>query len=156
MIINTPKALETALNRLAKVNAAIAEHDASFKKKADALAMQHQQAKEKLLRNANDLQAKITDYAQANRQELTNGGKSFQVGAYCIKWRKSRPSVQIQGDPKSIISELKRRRLARWLVVETKISKAAILADADTLKRRPIDGISIKDDGEENIIIQAG
>lgn len=152
--ITDTAALNNALNRLAKIEQEQAKKTAKLQERIAALNAKHHQANEPLETEAAELKAAISEYAAANREELTGGkGKTAKLANGCIKWRKGRPTVQIQGDTVAIIAAIKRRKLSRWLVVKEEISKTAILKEAELLEKRPIDGLSIAP-AVENIVIE--
>lgn len=154
--ITDTAALNSALNRLAKLEKEKAKKTAKHQERINALNIKHNQATEPLDTEAAELKAAISEYAAANREELTGGkGKTAKLANGCIKWRKGRPTVKIEGDTAEIIATLRRRRLRRWLIVKEEISKTAILAEAELLEKRPIDGVSIAP-AVENIVIEAG
>lgn len=97
------------------------------------------------------LQAGVQTWCDANRHDLTRGGKvksaSFVTGE--VQWRQRPPSVSVRGTD-SVIELLASRGLDRFLRVKTEINKDAILADPDAARGVP--GLSIVTGVEDFVI----
>ncbi|UOO93558.1 host-nuclease inhibitor Gam family protein [Vitreoscilla stercoraria] len=119
----------------------------SSKTTAKQLALQekHQQATAPIAQHIASLRSQIAMYASHHRDELTNGGKSKSIAMVngAIKWRKTPSSVKVTGDLDTIMDDLKKRRLSRFLRTKTELNKTAIMAEAEALQKRPIAGIEI-------------
>ena len=89
-----------------------------------------------------DLQAGVQTWCEANRDALTQGGKtktaSFASGE--VRWRVTPPKVAIKG-VEAVIHALRKAGLDRFLREKVEISKDAILAEPVAVKK--IAGISI-------------
>ena len=97
------------------------------------------------------LQAGVQTWCDANRHDLTRGGKvksaSFVTGE--VQWRQRPPSVSVRGTD-TVIELLTSRGLDRFLRVKTEINKDAILADPDAARGVP--GLSIVTGVEDFVI----
>lgn len=97
------------------------------------------------------LQAGVQVWCEANRHDLTRGGKlktaSFVTGE--IQWRQRPPSVSVRGVD-AVIELLGERGLARFLRVKTEINKDAILNEPDSVRGVP--GISVVTGVEDFVI----
>ena len=90
-------------------------------------------------------------WAEANRQTLTDGGKSktARLPSGEIKWRIAPPSVSLKGT-EAIMEALRAAGLERFIRVKEEVSKEAILADPEAV--RGIAGITIVQ--SEEIVIE--
>ncbi len=98
------------------------------------------------------LQQGVQIFCEANRDELTQNGKSksasFLTGI--VQWRQRPPSVQVRGID-SVIEALKQFNLDRFIRTKEEINKEAILNEPKTIAG--IAGITIKS-GVEDFVIQ--
>lgn len=92
--------------------------------------------------------AAIQSWAEANRTELTNGGKikTVRLASGEFNWRARPPKVSLRGKPK-IIEALKGLGLNRFIRVSEDIDKEALLKDRQAAEG--IQGISISSAGED-------
>ena len=90
-------------------------------------------------------------WAEANRDALTNGGrtKTAVLGAGKLFWRLRPPSVRISGMDR-VIEAIKALGLAAFLRTKEEVNKEALLADPD--KARLIAGVSIGTAGEDFVV----
>lgn len=125
-------------NRLDKADMKLAD-------KTAALAAKHQQDTAADREKLAEIALCLEQYATEHRAELTNHGKSktVQTVSGCLKWRKTPPAVQIDGDLSSVLTEIRRRKLSRFIRVKEELNKTALLAERELLERRPIAGVSI-------------
>ncbi len=96
------------------------------------------------------LSAGVQLWCEANRSELTQGGKVkfAMLAAGKINWRMRPPKVALRGKDK-IIEALKAMGLSRFIRVTEEVNKEAILAEAEIAGAVP--GISITR-GEDFVI----
>lgn len=97
------------------------------------------------------LQNSIQGYCEANREDLTNGGKvkSANLVTGEIMWRQKPPSVRIKAAD-AVIETLKRLGLGKFVRTKEEINKEAILNEPDQV--RGVAGITIVT-GEEQFEI---
>lgn len=98
------------------------------------------------------LQAGVQTWCDANRHELTRGGKtktaSFVTGD--VLWRQRPPSCSVRGAD-AVIERLITLNLMRFLRLKREINKDAILAEPDAVRGVP--GISIVTGVEDFVIV---
>lgn len=120
----------------------------------DAIAeitQRHQPALEVLTRGIEELQASIQAWCEANRAELTGGGKSKTAGFTTgeVQWRQRPPSVRVRAQ-EMVIETLEKLGLGRFLRTKTEINKEAILADPEAVSG--IAGLMIQTGVEDFVI----
>ena len=106
------------------------------------------------------LQLGVQAFCEANRDELTGGGrvKFFDFVTGVVKWRIKPPSVKLTG-VSAVIELLKTRGLTRFVRVKEEVNKDAILAavansaDKDGQLVSALSGIKIVS-GEEEFVIE--
>lgn len=88
------------------------------------------------------LQNSIQAYCEANRNDLTNGGKvkSANLVTGEVMWRQKPPSVRIKASD-AVIDTLKRLGLGKFVRTKEEVNKEAILTEPDVV--RGVAGISI-------------
>jgi phage host-nuclease inhibitor protein Gam len=93
----------------------------------------------------------VQTWAEANRADLTQGGKvktaALTTGE--VLWRNRPASVRVTGAD-SVIAELRRLRLRRFIRVKLEVNKEAILNEPDAVK--DVAGISISK-GEDFVVV---
>lgn len=98
------------------------------------------------------LQTGVQTWCEANRDDLTQGGKSksgqFVTGT--VQWRQKPPSVCVRG-VEAVIEALNRLGLSRFVRVKEELNKEAILNEPEAVKG--VAGLSIKS-GVEDFVIQ--
>ena len=96
-------------------------------------------------------QAMVQGWCEANRAEITAGGKvKFAVlNTGEVKWRLRPPRVSIRS-VESVIAYLQDRMQGRFLRSKVEVDKDAILADPITAALIP--GVSIGSEGEDFVI----
>ncbi|WP_427500774.1 host-nuclease inhibitor Gam family protein [Methylomonas sp. MED-D] len=89
------------------------------------------------------LQDGVQLYCEANREELTDGGKTKTIGFVTgtVQFRLRPPSVSIRG-AEAVIDALKARGLIRFVRVKEEVNKDAILNETAVVAGVP--GITIK------------
>lgn len=90
-------------------------------------------------------------WAEANRDGLTNGGKTktADLGTGKLSWRLRPAAVRVSGVDR-VIEAIRKLGFSQFLREKTEINKEAMLADAD--KARLIAGVSIGSEGEDFIV----
>lgn len=153
-VFSNVDAFKAAFSDLMQLEQQKADKAAKLQTKITALQAKHSEETASLNGSIEALRQSIGQYAQMHRDTLTGGGlrKSVSIGTGAIKWRKQPDSVQITGDLDTMLAELKKRRLTRFLRVKTELNKTAIMADAELLQKRPIAGIAIVQGGETMVI----
>jgi phage host-nuclease inhibitor protein Gam len=96
--------------------------------------------------------AGVQSYCEANRDELTDGGKTKTIGFVTgtVQFRQRPPSVAVRGVD-SVIEALKQFGLARFIRVKEELNKDAILNEPAAVAG--VAGLSIKS-GVEDFVIQ--
>jgi phage host-nuclease inhibitor protein Gam len=94
------------------------------------------------------LTAGLGAWCEANRDQLTNGGKvkyhRFAAGE--VSWRNRPAKVTVRG-AEQVIAALKERDLTRFVRVSEEVDKEAVLADKAAVAG--IKGLSIGSEGED-------
>lgn len=97
------------------------------------------------------LQKAVQEYCEANRDELTEFGKTktanFVTGE--VQWRQRPPSVTIRG-AESVLASLMRLGLDRFIRTKNEINKEALLNEPEVAKG--IAGITVKTGVEDFVI----
>lgn len=156
MICTTPAEFRAAFNLLSKLERRQAAREARVQARIADLLASHKAFSDTLQPECEALRAAIAAYAEANRAELTDGGKSktMKLSGGCIKWRKQPAKVEVSGELPTILTALKRRRLTRFIRVKEELDKTALLKEAGAIKT-PIDGLRIVD-GVEKLAFEFG
>lgn len=91
-------------------------------------------------------------YCEANRDELTGGGKSKSAGFITgtVQWRQRPPSVSVRGI-EAVLEALKSFGLTRFIRTKEELNKEAILNEPSAVAS--IAGLNIKT-GSEDFVIQ--
>ncbi|WP_345859286.1 host-nuclease inhibitor Gam family protein [Shewanella algae] len=107
---------------------------------------------ETLKKDLDVLSAGVQSWCEANRDELTKGGKSKTANLTTgeVSWRVRPPSVSIRG-VENVLENLKNLKLERFIRVKEEINKDAILADPKVAGG--IAGITIKSGVEDFAIV---
>lgn len=93
----------------------------------------------------------VQAYCEANRNELTNGGKVKTANLVTgeVQWRKRPPSISVRGAD-SVIETLLRLGLKKFVRTKEEINKEAILNEPDLVKG--VAGIKVVADVEDFVI----
>ncbi len=93
-------------------------------------------------KKVDDLMSGLFAFAEANRKELTNNGRSKSVRLLTgfFGWRMTPKSVSLR-NVKAILEELKSLKLKRFIRIKKEVDKEAMLRDPD--KAETIKGVSI-------------
>lgn len=98
------------------------------------------------------LQAGVQVWCEANRHELTRGGKvkSANLVTGEVQWRQRPPSVSVRGVD-AVLSVLAELGLGRFIRVKNEVNKDAILAEPEAV--RVVAGISVVTGVEDFVIV---
>jgi len=93
----------------------------------------------------------VHTWCEANRAELTHGGKvkTANLSSGEVRWRVRPPRVNLRNIP-GVIDALKSLKLTRFIRVKEEVNKEAILAEPEAVEH--IKGISITQ-GEDFVIV---
>jgi phage host-nuclease inhibitor protein Gam len=144
-VVAVPKSLDEAAEFLTQIGK---EQRATDKIQSD-LNAKVDELKTKAMANVEPHQEKISQlveglfaYAEAHRDELTDGGKrkTIEVPTGIFGWRMTPPAVSLR-DVKSILKSLKSLGLERFIRTKEEIDKEAILKEPNVATR--VRGVSI-------------
>jgi len=111
----------------------------------------HQPALDAMKAQIDALQTSIQGWCEANRDELTNGGKTKTANLVTgeVQWRQRPPSVRIRAQ-EMVIETLEKLGMTRFLRVKTEINKEAVLAEPQAVSG--IAGLGISSGVEDFVI----
>ena len=144
-VIPVPKSLDEA----AKFLAEIGQEQRATDKIRSGLNAAVDKLKDKAMSDDAPHQEKISQlveglfsYAEAHRDELTDGGKrkTVEVPTGTFGWRMTPPAVSLR-DVESILENLKALKLKRFIRTKEEIDKEAMLKEPDVAKT--VKGVSI-------------
>lgn len=152
--VNVPQTRDDAAADVKKLGDLMRERtrkEADMNDDIAKITKRYQPEFEALNERINLLQEGIQGYCEANRDELTNGGKvkSANLVTGEIMWRQKPPSVRIKASD-AVIETLKRLGLGKFVRTKEEINKEAILNEPDAV--RGVAGITIVT-GEEQFEI---
>lgn len=115
------------------------------------VTQKHQPTLEALQLEITGLQEGVQVYCEANRADLTNGGKVKTANLITgeVQWRQRPPSVSIRG-AESVIDTLKRLGLSLFVRTKEEVNKEAILNDPEKVKG--VAGITVVTGVEDFVI----
>ena len=124
----------------AEMNDAIAHVTGSYQAPLEAMTKQ-----------ITDLQKGVQAFCEANRDDLTNGGKVKTANLITgeVQWRQRPPSVRVTG-AESVIETLRRLGLSQFVRTKEEVNKEAILNEPEGVKG--VAGISIVSGVEDFVI----
>ena len=98
------------------------------------------------------LQTGVQAWCEANREELTNQGRSKSANLITgqVQWRQRPPSVAVRG-VEAVLDTLKRLGLSRFVRTKEEINKEAILNEPEAV--RGVAGLAINS-GIEDFVIE--
>lgn len=111
----------------------------------------HQPRMDDLIYQLKALQEAVQGYCEANRSDLTNGGKVKTANLVTgeIQWRQRPPSVSVRG-AESVIETLTRLGLSMFVRTKEEVNKEAILNDPEKVKG--VAGITVVTGVEDFVI----
>lgn len=129
---------------LRKIKAAEDEADNRISEIKSSLAMRTFRSREEL----SDIVDGLCAYAQANRDDLTQKGKTktIKLVTGAILWRLTPPAVRVIKEAEKVIRWLKRNKLKRFVRVREEIDRRAMLRELEIAATIP--GIEIERDEE--------
>lgn len=141
----------TAVREIGVANREVARLEADMNDAISALRAKAEEAAAPLRSRVAVLTEGLKVWAEANRDALTNGGKTktADLGAGKVMWRLRPPSVRI-ASVERCIEAIKSLGLTSFLRVKEEVNKDALLADPD--KARSIAGVSIGSEGEDFVV----
>ena len=124
----------------AEMNDAIAHVTASYQAPLEAMTKQ-----------ITGLQKGVQAFCEANRDDLTNGGKVKTANLITgeVQWRQRPPSVRVTG-AEAVIETLRRLGLSQFVRTKEEVNKEAILNEPEGVKG--VAGISIVSGVEDFVI----
>lgn len=140
-----------ALRRIGDLNREVARIELDLNDQIAALKETAERTADPLKEEAKARTEGLKVWAEANRDQLTGGGKTktADLGTGRISWRLRPPSVRVTGSDR-VIEAIKKLGFAAFLRTREEVNKEALLADPD--KARLIAGISIGSEGEDFIV----
>lgn len=116
-----------------------------------AITEQYTGTIEALTARIETLQSGIQTWCEANREALTNSGKTKTASLVTgeIQWRQRPPSCSVRGAD-SVLETLRRLKLERFIRTKEEVNKEAILNEPDAV--RGVAGISIVTGIEDFVI----
>lgn len=149
-----PQSRDEAANAVREIGVAnreVARLEADMNDAISALKAKAEEAAAPLRGRVAVLTEGLKVWAEANRDALTNGGKTktADLGSGKVMWRLRPPSVRITGVDRCI-EAIKSLGLTSFLRVKEEVNKDALLADPD--KARGIAGVSIGSEGEDFVV----
>src|SRR3989338_6509096 len=144
-VVAVPKSLDEAARFLAEIG----QEQRATDKIQSGLNAKVDELKAKAMVDDDPHQKKISElveglfaFAEAHRDELTDGGKrkTVEVPTGTFGWRMAPPSVKLR-DVESILESLKSLKLKRFIRTKEEIDKEAMLKEPETAKT--VKGVSI-------------
>lgn len=156
--IEAPSNAEQAAVMVARIGELIrdlAVNDVALDEQVAAIKLSFGQADQPLISEMKKLHAAVQAWAQANRAELTQDGrtKTIRLASGKLEWRTRPPRVRIT-DEEAVLTFLANASLTEFIRTKQEISREAILANPAGVAAVP--GISVGSAGEEFIVVPAG
>lgn len=140
-----------AIDQIGRINRSIQVLQAAMNDEIAAITERYAGAISEKTEELSRLQDGVQSWCEANRFELTEGGKSksghFVTGD--VQWRQRPPSVAVRG-VESVIETLHRLGLSRFVRTKEEINKDAILNEPQAVAG--VAGLSIKTGVEDFVI----
>lgn len=140
--------------RIGAITRELTRYDAEMNDKIAEITSTYAPLIESLKEQIKPLQAGVQVWCEANRNELTRGGKvktaDFVTGQ--VQWRQRPPSVSVRGAD-AVIERLITLNLVKYLRLKREINKDAILAEPDAVRGVP--GITVITGVEDFVIVPA-
>lgn len=149
-IPQTREAVTAAIREMGIAQRQFARIEADMNDALAAVREQYEAQAIPLREQITGLQAGVQTWCEANRTDLTLGGKvktaAFPSGE--IQWRLRPPSVAVRG-AEAVLDTLARLGLTRFIRTKEEVNKEAILAEPEAV--RGVVGISINQ-GEDFVV----
>jgi len=145
VVIAVPKNLNEAAQFLAEIGQeqrATDKIQSGLNAKVDELKIQAMADDEPHQKKVSQLVEGLFAFAEAHRDELTDGGKrkTVEVPTGTFGWRMTPPAVSLR-DVKSILKSLKALNLQRFIRPQEEVNKEAMLKEPEVAKT--VKGVSI-------------
>ena len=145
VVIAVPKSLDEAAQFLAQIGQeqrATDKIQSGLNTAVDKLKTQAMTDAEPHQKKVSQLVEGLFAYAEAHRDELTDGGKrkTVEVPTGTFGWRMTPPAVSLR-DIESILKSLKSLKLKRFIRTKEEVDKEAMLKEPDVAKT--VKGVSI-------------
>ncbi len=139
------------IRKIGDLNRELIRHQAELNDKIAALTEAYQPVMNALQEQIKPLQAGVQVWCEANRDDLTRGGKVKTAGFVTgeVQWRQRPPSVSVRGVD-TVLSVLAELGLVRFIRTRQEVNKEAILAEPDAVKGVP--GITVVTGVEDFVI----
>lgn len=139
------------IKALGDVQRMLAREVADMNDQIALISNEYQPALDALKVEIDALQTSIQGWCEANRDVLTNNGKTKTANLITgeVQWRQRPPSVRVRAQ-EMVIDTLFKLGLDRFLRVKTEINKEAVLADPNAVSG--IAGLSIATGVEDFVI----
>lgn len=152
--LNVPQTRIAAEDAVAKIGTLQREREriqASMNDELAAIKQKFEEQAQPLAAQIQDLTDGVQIWCEANRDELTNHGKTktAKLASGEVKWRTRPPKVGLRNIP-AVIAALKLSRLKRFIRVDESVNKEAILAEPEAVKG--VKGITVTQ-GEDFVIV---
>lgn len=143
--------VEALIAEVGDLQRELTRHDADLGDRAARLKAEAEKAAEPLKLRLLEASALIQGWCEANRADLTQGGKTktaaFPTGE--IKWRLRPPAVTVR-NAATVIVWLKEKLEGRFVRTKEEVDKEALLADPEAAAVVP--GVRIGSAGEDFVI----
>lgn len=144
-VVAVPKSLNEAAQFLARIGHEQRAADkirSTLNAKVDELKAKAMAEDEPHQNEISQLVEGLFAFAEAHRDELTDGGKrkTVEVPTGTFGWRMTPPSVKLR-DVESILESLKSLKLKRFIRTKEEVDKEAMLKEPETAKT--VKGVSI-------------
>ena len=144
-VVAVPRSLNEAAQFLAEIGQeqrATDKIQSGLNAKVDELKAKAMVDVEPHQKNISELVEGLFAFAEAHRDELTNGGKhkTVEVPTGTFGWRMTPPAVKLR-DVESILKSLKSLKLKRFIRTKEEVDKEAMLKEPETAKT--VKGVSI-------------
>lgn len=138
-----------AIYRIGEIDRLLQKQDADLKEALAKVKRTYEEAAEPFKQEQAGLVEGVKIFCEANRQTLTDAGKSktvpFTTGH--VRWRLRPPSVKLPRDIGGVIAAIKARGLIQFLRLTEDVSKEAMLAEPVLASSIP--GVRIASEGED-------
>ena len=158
--IRAPRSVKAAtelLERFAELDGKIAGIEAERNARIVAINADADDRALGLIRDRDAIFAKLAAWWPGASAELTEGKrKSIELGGCMIGGRQGKDTLAIDGDEKTIVTQLKKHRWARPLLkVRTSLDKVAILKSVDGLHGETLRSLGLsRKPGAETVFVE--
>ena len=140
------------IRRIGDLNRQITRYQTELNDRIAEITATYQPLLDELREQIKPLQAGVQVWCEANRHDLTRGGRvktaNFTTGE--VQWRQRPPSVSVRGVD-AVLSVLAELGLSRFIRTKQEVNKDAILAEPEAV--RGVAGISVVTGVEDFVIV---